>query len=286
MQHRDSKASTSWVGRSSPSSMVRAAVEPSWLFDEEANRSHLVAVARVIRRLHEAGEDFVSPAGTAPLRPCPAPGTTWLHGDVHYGNLVFRGDEVTSLLDWDFAMPGDGLYDVVTLLFSARCRDSIFPRSSRSVLPRRGSPWRPSSTGTARTTTNVLGRLASPRRCAQAQLTTWPKSAWSAPERGVPPSSARRSIGGDFSPTDGATSPRSDADVETEGCRSKMVVSGRNTETGDVPRDRRHQLSGPTPQLTSASRRVTDMAIAASASGTSPTERPTNARSNRRALAR
>ena len=118
-----------------------ATVEPRWLFDEAANRSHLVAVARVIRRLHQAGEDFVPPAGTAPLRPCPAPGTTWLHGDVHYGNLVFRSDEPTCLLDWDFAMPGDGLYDVVTLLFSARCPRLDLPEefeeraaSARSTL--------------------------------------------------------------------------------------------------------------------------------------------------------
>jgi aminoglycoside phosphotransferase (APT) family kinase protein len=39
---------------------------------------------------------------------------------VHYGNLVFHGDDPVALLDWDFVMPGDALYDVVTLLFSAR----------------------------------------------------------------------------------------------------------------------------------------------------------------------
>lgn len=95
-------------------------VEPAWLRDDEANRSHLVSVARLLRLLHTAGEDFVPPPGALPRRACPSPGTTWLHGDVHYGNLVFRGDEPVALLDWDFAMPGDALYDVVTLLFSAR----------------------------------------------------------------------------------------------------------------------------------------------------------------------
>lgn len=98
-----------------------ATVEPPWLFDEQANQSHLVDVARLIRRLHDAGEGFDPPVGTTPRRLCPSPGTTWLHGDVHYGNIAFRGDEPTCLLDWDFVMPGDGLYDVVTLLYSARC---------------------------------------------------------------------------------------------------------------------------------------------------------------------
>jgi len=40
---------------------------------------------------------------------------------VHYGNLVFRSGLPVALLDWDFAMPGDPLYDVTTLLFSSRC---------------------------------------------------------------------------------------------------------------------------------------------------------------------
>lgn len=70
--------------------------------------------------LHTAGDGFVPPHGSAPRRDCPVPGTTWLHGDVHYGNLVFRGEDPVALLDWDFVMPGDALYDVVTLLFSAR----------------------------------------------------------------------------------------------------------------------------------------------------------------------
>ncbi len=94
--------------------------EPPWLRDDDANRAHLAEVATVLRRLHEAGRSFVPPPGSSPRRPCVAPGSTWLHGDVHYGNLVFDGDQVVALLDWDFVMPGDPLYDVVALLFSAR----------------------------------------------------------------------------------------------------------------------------------------------------------------------
>lgn len=96
-------------------------IEPPWLHDDDANRSHLVAVARLLRRLHDAATGFVAPPGSAPRRICPTPGTTWLHGDVHYGNLVFREDDAVALVDWDFVMPGDPLYDVVALLFSARC---------------------------------------------------------------------------------------------------------------------------------------------------------------------
>lgn len=96
-------------------------VEPTWLRDDDANRRQLASVARLVRRLHEATAGFVPPPATMPRRPCPVDGTTWLHGDVHYGNLVFRNSEPVALLDWDFAMPGDALYDVVTLLLSARC---------------------------------------------------------------------------------------------------------------------------------------------------------------------
>lgn len=98
-----------------------ATPEPAWLHDDADNRSRLVQVARLLRRLHDAGSEFVAPIGSTPRRACPTPGSTWLHGDVHYGNLVFRDSEVVALIDWDFAMPGDALYDVVTLLFSCRC---------------------------------------------------------------------------------------------------------------------------------------------------------------------
>ena len=116
-------------------------VESAWLRDDEANRSHLVAVARLLRLLHTAGEGFVPPPGSALRRACPVPGTTWLHGDVHYGNLVFRGDDPFALLDWDFVMPGDALDDVVTLLFSTRNPQPELPdeyedraRSARDTL--------------------------------------------------------------------------------------------------------------------------------------------------------
>lgn len=81
--------------------------EPPWLLDEEANLEHLVRVVALVRRLHEAAAGFVAPADASPRRRCPVPGTTWLHADVHYGNVVFSGHEPVTMIDWDFAGPGD-----------------------------------------------------------------------------------------------------------------------------------------------------------------------------------
>lgn len=100
--------------------------DPPWQLDDDANAAHLASTARLLRRLHQAGDGFVPPPGTSPRRTCPVPGTTWLHADAHYGNIVFRDNDAVALIDWDFAAQGDALYDPISLLVCTRQ-----PRSDR-----------------------------------------------------------------------------------------------------------------------------------------------------------
>ena len=43
--------------------------------------------------------------------------TTIVHGDFHHGNALVAGDEVTGVLDWEIAGPGDWRFDLVVLAF-------------------------------------------------------------------------------------------------------------------------------------------------------------------------
>ena len=85
-----------------------------------------------MRDVHDATAGFVPPADAEPFRPLPLPGEVWNHADVHYGNAVFDGEQPIALIDWDCCAPGSGLYDLATLLFSARC-----PRHDRPDAARR-----------------------------------------------------------------------------------------------------------------------------------------------------
>lgn len=93
---------------------------PPWIDDDEANARVLGRLAAVTRELHDATAGFVPPRGAEPFRPLPLPGSVWNHADVHYGNVVFRGDEPIGLIDWECCAPGSSMYDPATLLLSAR----------------------------------------------------------------------------------------------------------------------------------------------------------------------
>ena len=43
--------------------------------------------------------------------------TTIVHGDFHHGNALVAEDEVTGVLDWEIAGPGDWRFDLVVLAF-------------------------------------------------------------------------------------------------------------------------------------------------------------------------
>lgn len=105
---------------------------PPWLEDDEANAQVLGRLAGFVRDVHEATAGFVPPADAEPFRPLPLAGDVWNHADVHYGNTVFAGEKPIALIDWECCAPGNGLYDLATLLFSARC-----PRPDRPDAARR-----------------------------------------------------------------------------------------------------------------------------------------------------
>lgn len=84
----------------------------------------LVAIAALLRRLHEASASFVPPEGAcwfgddihtdlpADLPPDPTPDIV-SHFDVTPQNVVFRSGAPVALIDFDLARPGSRLRDVV-----------------------------------------------------------------------------------------------------------------------------------------------------------------------------
>jgi aminoglycoside phosphotransferase (APT) family kinase protein len=60
--------------------------------------------------------------------------TTIVHGDFHHGNALVDGDEVTGVLDWEIAGPGDWRFDLVMLAFGCHIGpDSCEPAASELV---------------------------------------------------------------------------------------------------------------------------------------------------------
>jgi aminoglycoside phosphotransferase (APT) family kinase protein len=51
--------------------------------------------------------------------PPPTPVPSLVHGDFHYGNLLFRDGEIVALLDWEIAALGDPLGDLGCLAVAA-----------------------------------------------------------------------------------------------------------------------------------------------------------------------
>ena len=90
--------------------------QPPWQRDDAVNTQRLGDIARLLRELHEATATFVPPEASSPQRPLPLVGPTWTHGDPGYPNIVYRGDQIAALIDWEFAAPGDALYDPASLV--------------------------------------------------------------------------------------------------------------------------------------------------------------------------
>jgi hypothetical protein len=70
----------------------------------------------LLRRVHDATEDFVPPedARWRFWEGAPRSGEVMCHTDVTPQNVVFRGGHVVALIDWDFAAPGPRLFDVAS----------------------------------------------------------------------------------------------------------------------------------------------------------------------------
>jgi hypothetical protein len=96
-----------------------------WLPPEEtAGEKVLVALARLIRSLHEASAGWVPPPdavwGGSPAnegRPITEPTELVSHRDYAWGNVVFRDGLPAALIDFDLAKPTSRVYDIANALW-------------------------------------------------------------------------------------------------------------------------------------------------------------------------
>ncbi|GAA2664144.1 MULTISPECIES: phosphotransferase [Actinosynnema] len=70
----------------------------------------LVAVGRLVRRLHDASTDLVAETGWR--RPALEPAEVVCHGDLAPYNVVFRDGAPVGLIDFDWARPGPRAWDL------------------------------------------------------------------------------------------------------------------------------------------------------------------------------
>jgi hypothetical protein len=90
-----------------------------------AGEDVLVALARLIRRLHTAAEGWTPPSdavwgaipGTAAVAPVDGGAELVGHRDYCPGNVVFREGLPAALIDFDLARPTTRLYDVANALY-------------------------------------------------------------------------------------------------------------------------------------------------------------------------
>lgn len=88
---------------------------PAYLWRDDT----LAAVARLIRRFHDAAKSFQTPsrATWSPAAAYPGGGQVICHNDLAPWNTVFRDEQPTAFIDWDLAAPGPRLWDVVFSLW-------------------------------------------------------------------------------------------------------------------------------------------------------------------------
>jgi aminoglycoside phosphotransferase (APT) family kinase protein len=109
---------------------------PSWVWTEAA----LDSAAILLRKVHDAteGYDFPGPWRTSVHHPA----EVICHNDFAPYNLVFDGDEVVGVIDWDFASPGPRLWDLAYLAYrmvpltTAYWGDGFGPDARRDRLAR------------------------------------------------------------------------------------------------------------------------------------------------------
>jgi aminoglycoside phosphotransferase (APT) family kinase protein len=87
-----------WPGRSLDELASRLAEECEWLIANE------VLPADVVTRNRRLAEAVLRP--WTPM---------FIHGDLQVDHVFVEGDEVTGIVDWSEAAPGDALFDLATL---------------------------------------------------------------------------------------------------------------------------------------------------------------------------
>lgn len=87
-----------WSGASTDAVAAKLAVECSGLISEGVLPADVV---RANQRLAETALEYISPV--------------FIHGDLQVDHVFVEGDEVTAMLDWSEAAPGDAAFDLATL---------------------------------------------------------------------------------------------------------------------------------------------------------------------------
>ena len=105
--------------------------------------AQLVSIGRLLRRLRSALATFPDVDGRT-WRQAAVAGGPLAHGDVAWWNLVFIGDEVVGLLDWDLAAPTIESYDLAYALWTCVPLEPDLPlddalRRSRSLVDAYGA---------------------------------------------------------------------------------------------------------------------------------------------------
>lgn len=84
----------------------------------------LRSAARLLRRIHDAGADWVPPDNAVFAAPAAEGGDAFVNGDPGPWNFVWRDGEAVALIDWDFLHRAPRLGDVAyALLWFAPMRD-------------------------------------------------------------------------------------------------------------------------------------------------------------------
>lgn len=94
-----------WPGKSLAALRHELDVECSWLLDERSVPTQIV----------ERGRSLAAVA----LRPWES---VFIHGDLQVDHVFIERDEVTGVLDWSEAAPGDACYDLAVLTLGNRDR--------------------------------------------------------------------------------------------------------------------------------------------------------------------
>lgn len=88
---------------------------PAWSTTDDV----LASTASLLRAFHDAARAFVAPTGVTwneeLADPNPGDAPVWCHNDVCPENVVFRSGRAVALLDFEFAAPGRGVWDVAAL---------------------------------------------------------------------------------------------------------------------------------------------------------------------------
>lgn len=95
--------------------VLSGGTSPPYLWREDT----LVAIARLISRLHDASVDFSAPADARWQRTVAHPDGAEVicHNDLAPWNTVFVNEQPVGFIDWDLAAPGPRLWDVAFALW-------------------------------------------------------------------------------------------------------------------------------------------------------------------------